>query len=140
MIAPSIAGFLIAAAGAPTTFLLSAAGASTMFAVLFLVRPARGHTGSHGSLLNNFTDSLHYIRGNEVFAKAIAAALLNATLAMGYINMLPVFAKDVLQVDSGLATGIRAASRVDGLLLMLVELRVFAEKPDGGRHDALTRH
>jgi MFS family permease len=110
VIAPSIAGFLIAAAGAPTTFLVSAAAVSTMIAVLFLVRPARGNVPSHGSLLTNLADSLNYIRSNEVFAKAIAAAMLNATLAMGYINMLPVFAKDVLQVDSrGLGILVSAA-------------------------------
>ena len=119
MIAPSIAGFLIAAAGAPTTFLVCAAGVSTMIAVLFLVRPARGEARSHGSLLNNFTDSLHYIRGNEVFAKVIAVALLNATMAMGYIHMLPVFAKDVLEVDSrglGILTSGAGVGALTGLL------------------------
>ena len=100
VIAPSIAGFLIAAAGAPVTFLLSAAAVSTMIAVLFLVRPAQGIVHPHGSLLNSFTESLRYIRANEVFARVIGAALLNATLAMGFIHVLPVFAKDLLQVDS----------------------------------------
>ena len=100
VIAPSIAGFLIAAAGAPVTFLLCAATVSMMVAVLFLVRPAHGAARPHESLLNSFTESLRYIRANEAFAKAIGAALLNATLAMGFIHMLPVFAKDVLQVDS----------------------------------------
>lgn len=119
VIAPSIAGFLIAAAGAPTTFLVSAAGVGTMFAVLFLVHPARGEARSHGSLLGNFKDSLQYIRSNEVFAKAIAASLLNATLAMGYINMLPVFAKDVLEVDSrglGILTSAAGVGALIGLL------------------------
>jgi MFS family permease len=100
VIAPSIAGFLIAAAGAPTTFLLCAAAVSTMIGVLFVVRPAHGVARPHGSLLSSFTESLRYIRGNPVFARAIAAALFNATLAMGFIHMLPVFAKDVLHVDS----------------------------------------
>ncbi|HET7598478.1 MAG TPA: MFS transporter [Burkholderiales bacterium] len=100
IIAPSIAGFLIAAAGAPATFLVSAAAVSTMIAVLFLIRPAHSTSRPHGTLLNNFTDSLRYIRANEAFSKAIAAALLNATLAMGFIHMLPVFAKVVLDVDS----------------------------------------
>ncbi len=100
VIAPSIAGFLVAAAGAPTTFLLCAAAVSTMIAVLFLVRPAPSAARSHGSLLNNFTESLRYIRANEAFAGTIGVALLHATLAMGFIHMLPVFAKDVLQVDS----------------------------------------
>ena len=119
VIAPSIAGFLIAAAGAPTTFLVAAAGAATMFAVLFLVRPARAEARSHGSLLTNFRDSLQYIRSNEVFAKAIAVSLLNATLAMGYINMLPVFAKDVLEVDSrglGILTSAAGIGALTGLL------------------------
>ena len=100
VIAPSIAGFLIAASGAPTTFLACAAAVSTMIAVLFLVRPAHTAARQHGSLLDSFTESLRYIRANEVFATAIGAALLNATLAMGFIHMLPVFAKDILQVDS----------------------------------------
>jgi MFS family permease len=119
VIAPSIAGFLIAAAGAPATFLVCAAGATTMFAVLILVRPERTETRSHGSLLRNFADSLNYIRGNEVFAKAITVSLLNATFAMGYINMLPVFAKDVLQVDSrglGILTSAAGVGALVGLL------------------------
>ena len=119
VIAPSIAGFLIAAAGAPTTLLIAAAGVSTMIAVLFLVRPAPGASPSHGSLLNNFTDSLRYIRGNEVFSRIIAAALLNATVAMGYMNMLPVFAKDVLHVDSR-GLGILASAAGIGALTGLL--------------------
>ena len=119
MIAPSIAGFLIAAAGAPPTFLVCTAGVSTMIAVLFLVSPARSEGRSHGSLLSNFTASLEYIRGHEVFAKVIVAALLNATLAMGYVNMLPVFAKDVLEVDSrglGILTSAAGVGALTGLL------------------------
>ena len=99
VIAPSFAGFLIAAAGAPVTFLLSAAAVSTMIAVLFLVRPAKVVARSHGSLLDSFTENLRYIRANEVFSRVIVAALLHATLAMGFIHVLPVFAK-LLQVDS----------------------------------------
>jgi MFS family permease len=115
VIAPSIAGFLIAAAGAPATFLACAAAVSTMTAVLFLVRPAHSTGRSHESLLNSFTESLRYIRANEAFASAITAALLNATLAMGFIHMLPVFAKDVLHVDSR-GLGILAAAAGVGSL------------------------
>src|SRR5688572_3167820 len=101
IIAPSIAGFVIAAAGAPTTFLLCAAAVSTMIAVLFMVRPTQdGAARPHGSLISSFTESLRYIRANEAFARCIGAALLNAIFAMGFIHVLPVFAKDLLQVDS----------------------------------------
>jgi MFS family permease len=119
VIAPSIAGFLIAAAGAPATFLVSAAAVSTMIAVLFLLRPAHAEVRSHGSLLTNLTDSLNYIRSNEAFAKIITVALLNAMLAMGYLHMLPVFAKDVLGVDSrglGIITSAGGIGALTGLL------------------------
>jgi MFS family permease len=118
-IAPSIAGFLIAAAGAPTTFLVSSAAVSAMLGVLLLLRPPPRVAASHGSLLNNFTDSVRYIRKNEVFARALAAALLNATLAMGYLHMLPVFAKNVLSVDSrglGILVSAAGAGALIGLL------------------------
>lgn len=116
VIAPSIAGFLIAAAGAPLTFLLSAASVSVMIGVLFLLHPGRGEARSHGSLLSNFTESLRYIRGNEAFYRVIGVALLHATLAMGFIHMLPVFAKDVLHVDSR-GLGILAAATGAGALV-----------------------
>jgi MFS family permease len=115
VIAPSVAGFVIAAAGAPATFLACAAAVSTMIAALFLVRPTHGVARPHGSLLDNFTESLRYLRANQAFAKAITAALLNATLAMGFIHMLPVFAKDILQVDSR-GLGILAAAAGIGAL------------------------
>lgn len=116
IIAPSIAGFLIAAAGAPVTFLLCAAAVSTMIAVLFLVRPNAGAARSHGSLISNFTESLRYIRANEAFARTIVTGLLHATLAMGFIHMLPVFAKDVLAVDSR-GLGILASAAGIGSLI-----------------------
>ena len=99
VIAPSFAGFLIAAAGAPVTFLMSAAAVCTMIAVLLLLRPEQAEVRTHGSLFDSFTENLRYIRANEAFAKIIGVALLHATLAMGFIHVLPVFAK-LLQVDS----------------------------------------
>jgi MFS family permease len=119
IIAPSIAGFVIAAAGAPGAFLLSALGISSMIAVLFVVNPGTGGAPSHGSLLDNFTDSVRYISSNEVFAKVIFAALLNAAFAMGYQYMLPVFAKDILGVDSrglGLLVSAIGSGALAGLL------------------------
>jgi MFS family permease len=100
MVAPSIAGFVIAASGAPAVFLLSALGMSTMIAMLCLVRAGSGTARAHGSLLGNVADSVRYIRENDIFSRVITVALLNATFAMGYIHVLPVFAKVVLEVDA----------------------------------------
>jgi len=113
IVAPSIAGFIIAAAGAPMVFLCSTLGLSTMITLLFWVRgykssPHHGdsHKGSSSvlqgrtSLLSNIKESITYIRKNEALSKVILSALLNATLAMGFIHILPVLAKVVLKVDA----------------------------------------
>ena len=79
IIAPSIAGFVIAAGGAHASFLVAACGLSTMVAVIWMVKPVSAPTAAkHGSVLGNFTASLAYVRGNDVFLKVILAALLNA--------------------------------------------------------------
>jgi MFS family permease len=100
IVAPSIAGFIIAAIGAPAVFLFSALGLSTMITMLFWVKAKTVNTQPSGSLVRNIIESFQHIQDHEVFSKVIIAALLNATLAMGYIHILPVLAKVVLKADA----------------------------------------
>lgn len=101
IVAPSIAGFVIAAAGAHASFLAAACGISLLVGIMLVVRPVSAAAPpAHGGMLGNFTASLRYVLGDEVFRKVIIAALLNACFAMGYVHMLPVFAKDVLGEDA----------------------------------------
>jgi len=124
VIAPSIAGFLIAAAGASVTFLLCAAAVSVMIGVLMVLSPAPVATRPHGSLFSNFTENLRYIRAHPVFARTIVTALLHATLVMGFIHMLPVFAKAVLQVDSRGLGVLASAAGVGALTGFMSHARV----------------
>lgn len=122
IVAPSIAGFLIASAGASAVFLFSALGMSTMITLLFWVRSSidkSSRVESHASLWANVLESLVYIRKNEALFKVILSALLNATLAMGFIHILPVLAKVVLKVDAlglGLLASAVGMGALSGLL------------------------
>ena len=122
ILAPSIAGFLIASAGASAVFLFSALGMSTMITLLFWVRSSidkSSRVESHASLWANVLESLVYIRKNEALFKVILSALLNATLAMGFIHILPVLAKVVLKVDAlglGLLASAVGMGALSGLL------------------------
>jgi len=119
IVAPSIAGFVIAAAGADVSFLASACGTSLLVAIMCLLKPVTAGSPSHGGMLINLTASVRYVRGNEVFSKVILAALLNACLAMGYMHMLPVFAKDILGVDArglGILASAPGVGSITGLL------------------------
>ena len=112
IVAPSIAGFVVAAAGAHVSLLAAACGTSLMVAIMFMLNPLAAGSTSHGGMLVNFTASVRYVRGNIVFTNVILAALLNACFAMGYIHMLPVFAKDVLGED---ARGLGILSSASGV-------------------------
>jgi MFS family permease len=122
ILAPSIAGFLIASAGASAVFLFSALGMSTMITLLFWVRSSidkSSRVESHASLWANVLESLVYIRKNEALFKVILSALLNATMAMGFIHILPVLAKVVLKVDAlglGLLASAVGMGALSGLL------------------------
>jgi len=122
ILAPSIAGFLIASAGASAVFLFSALGMSTMITLLFWVRSSidkSSRVESHASLWANVLESFVYIRKNEALFKVILSALLNATLAMGFIHILPVLAKVVLKVDA-LGLGLLASAVGMGALAGLL--------------------
>jgi MFS family permease len=119
IVAPSIAGFVIAAAGADVSFLAGACGVSLLVAIMCLLKPVTPDATSKGGMLTNFNASVRYVLDNEVFSKIILAALLNACFAMGYMHMLPVFAKDILAVDArglGILSSAAGVGSITGLL------------------------
>lgn len=119
ILAPSIAGFVVASFGAQASFGLSIVGVCAMIAVVFLVRPAASSGPAHGSLIDSFTDSLAYIRGHAVFKIVIMTALLHSAILMGYSQVLPVFAKSILAVDArglGIMASAAGVGSLGGLL------------------------
>jgi predicted MFS family arabinose efflux permease len=100
VIAPAIAGFLVAAAGADTTFFISAAGAATMVAMMRLIKPRSSDRRASGNVLKNLLEGVQYVRKNEVFSRIVGAGFVHGGFGMGYVFMLPVFAKDVFEVDA----------------------------------------
>ncbi len=117
VVAPSIAGFVVAAAGADTSFFVAALGAATMVAVLRFVQPAKAVPRPPGNLFRNLVDGVRYVRRHEVFFTVIAAAFVVATFANGYALMLPVFAgPDALDIDSRLLGLLYSATGIGSLI------------------------
>ncbi len=120
IVAPSIAGFVIATAGADASFLSAACGITLLVGIMCIVKPVTAAAPpSHGDMIGNFRAGVQYVRRNEVFTKVILAALLNACCAMGYVYMLPVFAKEVLDVDArglGILSSASGVGSITGLL------------------------
>ena len=119
IVAPAVAGFVIAASGAGTSFLVSAAGAATMAAVVRMIRVPRVERRSSQSLLRTAIEGAHYVRRDPVFRVVIGLAFFNSLFALGYMLMLPVFAADVFEVDSRGLGVMYSAAGAGGILALL---------------------
>lgn len=106
VIGPAIAALLIEPIGEGGIFILN--GASYLSAVLAacLVRtPKRYERSSGGSLIGNVVDGLRYVRRTPELFAVVGIGTLVALLVRPYLNLLPVFAGDILDVGPrGLGT------------------------------------
>ena len=100
IVAPSVAGFAIAAAGASAGFFIAAAGSALMAMVVQVVRLNRAPQVSSDNMLRSLTEGVRYVWVNPVFRVVIGMAFFNSIFAMGYMFMMPVFAADILGVDA----------------------------------------
>jgi MFS family permease len=98
VVAPSIAGFVIAAAGADASLLLSAMGAAVMATMARMLHVGRIERSSRGSMLQNLAEGAHYTWSQRVFRMVVSMAFTAALFAMGYQLMMPVFAESVFAV------------------------------------------
>ena len=117
---PAIGGLLIAAFGSATWTYLIAAVLELVFIAMLLTFPAiRPVKAEHQQSVRDLFAGLAFIRRNPVFLAAITLDLFGVLLG-GAVALLPIFAKDILQVGpTGLGI-LRAAPAVGALLTALM--------------------
>lgn len=123
IVGPSIAGVLIAWLGTAICFAIQSVG--FLWALFMSYRmtipppeeqPNRVKTSMGANILDGFT----YIRSLPVLSGLMIMAAVPTVLAMPYLQMLPVFARDVLNVGSsglGLLMAASGAGALTGALL-----------------------
>jgi MFS family permease len=100
IVAPAIAGFIIALAGTAAAFYLAALGFLIMAVVIIVLRVPRLTRESHGNPLQDMLEGLNFIRSNSVFSFLIGMTFFNSFFGLAYITLMPVFAVDILEVGS----------------------------------------
>ncbi|MEX2430914.1 MAG: MFS transporter [Dehalococcoidia bacterium] len=119
ILAPSIAGFAIAAWGAGVSFLISMGGAALMVCMMRLLSLSRVPATQRGNMLRSLVEGTSYVWRNNVFRAVIALSFFNALFVMGYPFMLPVFQVEVFDVDArglGLLYAAPGVGAICGLL------------------------
>lgn len=121
IVGPSLAGVLISAVGTAICFVAQAIGFIWAFIMSFQLRvPPAVQTGARASVRENITDGLSYIRGSSTLSGLMVMAAIPILLAQPYIQMMPVFARDVLDAGSaglGLLMAANGAGALVGVLL-----------------------
>ncbi|MFN0070339.1 MAG: MFS transporter [Chloroflexota bacterium] len=121
---PALVGLLIALTNeAGSSYLL--AGVAEILFVVILLRLPRGNPPSSGGrqTLRDIFAGVSFIRRNEVFLAAITLDLF-AVLLGGAIALLPVYAKEILEVGPAGLGLLRSAPAVGALLAALVTTRI----------------
>ena len=135
IMAPAVAGIIIAWRGTEACFYVAALGFLVMAAITFRLKLPPVTRRSASRPVQDIIEGLAFIRKESVFAFLIAMTFFNSFFGNAYITLMPMFAIDVLNIDAGrlgllmgaggvgsLSTSIWLASRTHlgskGLLIM----------------------
>jgi MFS family permease len=99
IIAPGLAGVMIALVGVGEAFLAAAVafGVSVILIALLKVAPMpERRAGADNSLLGG----LRYVAGNRIFLTVVGLSFFSSMFGMSYQYLMPVFARDILAIGS----------------------------------------
>ncbi len=124
IIGPAAGGLLIAATGGATAAFAAAAVGQAVFVMMLRTMPVRtpAATSSKRSAQDVFA-GFRFVRANPLFLAAITLDLF-AVLFGGAVALLPIFAKDILQVGPAGLGWLRAAPGLGAMTMALVTTRI----------------
>lgn len=100
IIAPAVAGFIIAWAGTAVAFYLAGLGFFIMATVIYSLRVPRLTGRAQGSAAHDILEGLTFIKQNSLFSFLIAMTFFNSFFGLAYITLMPVLAVAILRVGA----------------------------------------
>jgi MFS family permease len=100
IIAPAIAGVIIATAGTATAFFVAGAGFLIKSAVVFTLKVPPIPTTHGTSAVRDLLDGLRFLKQHSIIAFLIGMSFFNSFFGLAYVMLLPIFTVDVLGVDA----------------------------------------
>lgn len=120
---PALGGLLIAATGSATASFAAAALGQAFFVGMLRTLPARAPSDALHRSASEVFAGFRFIRQNPLFLAAITLDLF-AVLFGGAIALLPIFAKDILQVGPSGLGWLRAAPGAGAMTMALITTRL----------------
>jgi MFS family permease len=116
IVAPALAGILVAPIGIGGAYVISTACYATAAAAMVFLPPARPRRVREFTFLEDFAGGFRYIRSSALLMGLLLFATVPIIFAMPHQTLLPVFADDVWHVGS-VGFGVMQASAGAGGLL-----------------------
>jgi MFS family permease len=132
IIAPGLAGILIATVGVGEAFLAAAAAFALSVVLIATLKLTPMPVAQHG-VDRSLLGGLHYVAGNRIFLAVVGLSFFSSMFGSSYLYLMPVFARDILDVGS---TGYGILGGVGGTGALLGTLAVvrFGNTPYRGQY------
>jgi predicted MFS family arabinose efflux permease len=123
IIGPAAGGLLIAATGGATAAFVAAAVGQAVFVWMLRTMPVRPPVTPAARSAREVFAGFRFVRANPLFLAAITLDLF-AVLFGGAVALLPIFAKDILQVGPAGLGWLRAAPGIGAMTMALITTRI----------------
>jgi MFS family permease len=101
LVGPALAGMLIYSIGiGPTYYFCFCASLIAVGLWLGIRLTAPPAAPASGGMMQHMTEGLNFIRKNDIYFTFIGMTFFNSVFGMAYLILMPVFARDVLDVGS----------------------------------------
>lgn len=128
IVAPALAGLIIAVSSAGIVFFLAAIGFIFMAVIMLRIKVPPTEERSHSSPARDLVQGLKFIKDNYIFTFLIGMTFFNSFFGMSYMTMMPVFAVDILKVG---AEGQGQLLSISGLGALLITLWISSRASSG---------
>lgn len=121
VVAPSVAGLIVAAFGTPFAFYVAASGFLTMALTVLTLKVERPTSERRTGMLRDLVQGVGFIRDNFIFTFLIGMTFFNSLFGAAAIQLMPVFARDVLDVGAsglGLLLSVSAVGSIAGVFII----------------------
>ncbi len=119
VVGPSLAGLLVAATGTGGAFILNGLSYFPVIWAVMAIHPTPTQPRPGTGLAQNLVAGLRFIRGDRRIWGLLTMLAVPTLLGRPYLQLMPVFARNVLHVDAsgyGLLMGINGAGALMGAL------------------------
>jgi MFS family permease len=131
VLGPTVAGLVIAAGSLALAFWANAIGLLIVAALILSLPISRASSAARveASIWANLVDGVRYVRAERSIALLVLLAAIPALFILNYLVLMPVFARDVLQIG---APGLGLLNASLGVGALTGALLVAVTRPAGG--------